>query len=877
MSSTITYKGETLATAENNTKVLKTAGKYLEDDVTITDVTSGGGTMQTKSVSYTPSESSQSGTVTPDTGYDGLSSVSVSVGAISSDYVGSGVTRRSSSDLTASDATVSVPAGYYENAASKTIVSGRPGTPIAGKSPVSNLHTITITPSVSNSAGWIPSGMIVGEDVTVSASELVSGTLNVTSSGTKDVTNYASASIPAGSATASATKGTVSNHSVSVTPSVTKSAGWINTGSSNGPAVTVSASELDSGTKSITQNGTGIDVVGYAAVDVAVSGGADMPTFTLNDTMTSVTCDKTFAECLAYVNDDIVTALVDTPYGPMTAYNVEVISTQLRYIISDPIPEADIVYNSNGTLNLVMPSTYRETLSVTQNGTYYPTQQNKAITEVTVNVPSSQPTLQTKSKTYTPTTSQQTESVTADNGYDGLSAVNVTVNAMPTMTLPSAASASYTGTEQAVIRPSANNQYINIPTGYNGAAKFYEFAPMMLDSKTITQNGTYLAGDDDLHGFSSVTVNVSGGVAVGVADIYNSSQNSTITFTGLLGEPTSFTILCGEQTLATGASPYKTAAVVYDGVNDKVQRITNTSNAQMTYQAQGAYHLYENGQLFVACTDSTQFVQGDYYLIYTYGGGAGNIGTSLVQVGSGATSIQFTGLPDEPIYWSCMFTSNIGTSSGYTRAHVIASGDNFFGGREMGSGSEYCTSWTSSYSNGTLTITSQSTSQGGYFHQPGYYQLTYAIAGDGQITTEPLSVTQNGTYTAPFGTAYTPVTVNVAGSSKNAQVVQGTTRTTSSTLTAIGAEMTVSKTGTYDVYWSAFRSNTSTQYTFGTQLYINGTAYGTEQTGSWSNHVQNIHLSNVSLTQNQTLRVYGRESRGSSYYMYAPMLTIVEA
>lgn len=114
------------------------------------------------------------------------------------------------------------------------------------------------------------------------------------------------------------------------------------------------------------------------------------------------------------------------------------------------------------------------------------------------------------------------------------------------------------------------------------------------------------------------------------------------------------------------------------------------------------------------------------------------------------------------------------------------------------------------------------------------------------------------------------------GTSKNVQVVQGTTRTTSSTMTAIGAEMTVSKTGTYDVYWSAFRSNTSSQYTFATQLYVGGAAYGSEQT-TWSNHQQNVHLSNVSLTVNQKIRVYGRESRGSSYYMYAGTLTIVEA
>lgn len=114
------------------------------------------------------------------------------------------------------------------------------------------------------------------------------------------------------------------------------------------------------------------------------------------------------------------------------------------------------------------------------------------------------------------------------------------------------------------------------------------------------------------------------------------------------------------------------------------------------------------------------------------------------------------------------------------------------------------------------------------------------------------------------------------GGSKNVQVVQGTTRTSSSTLTAIGAEMTVSKTGTYDVYWSAFRSTTSSSYTYGTQLYVGGSAYGT-QNSTWTNHVQDNHLSNVSLTANQKLRVYGRNSRGSSYYIYAPTLVIVEA
>ncbi len=113
------------------------------------------------------------------------------------------------------------------------------------------------------------------------------------------------------------------------------------------------------------------------------------------------------------------------------------------------------------------------------------------------------------------------------------------------------------------------------------------------------------------------------------------------------------------------------------------------------------------------------------------------------------------------------------------------------------------------------------------------------------------------------------------GTSKNTQVVQGTTRTTKSAMTAIGAEMTVAKTGTYAVYWSAFRSNTSTSYTFATQLYIDGSAYGSENS-TWSNHVQDNHLTGVSLTANQKIRVYGRNSRNSSYYIYAPTLVIVE-
>lgn len=50
MSTTVTYKGATLTTVDNATVTLETAGKYCEDDFTLTDV-SGGGGVQTAPVS----------------------------------------------------------------------------------------------------------------------------------------------------------------------------------------------------------------------------------------------------------------------------------------------------------------------------------------------------------------------------------------------------------------------------------------------------------------------------------------------------------------------------------------------------------------------------------------------------------------------------------------------------------------------------------------------------------------------------------------------------------------------------------------------------------------------------------------------------------
>lgn len=216
---------------------------------TLTYTRGGGGSvsLQAKSVSYTPTTSAQSETVTADSGYDGLSAVSVAVAAIpsqyivpagsktisangsgidvaqyatvnvsvpsdmpdtqsktitptesqqivepdtgkllssvtvnaiSSTYVGTGITRRSLSDLMASGATVTAPAGYYSASASKTIQNGSATAPASISQTAATLSTgtntltlsksISVTPSVT--AGYVSSGTAGNVDVSLTAS-----------------------------------------------------------------------------------------------------------------------------------------------------------------------------------------------------------------------------------------------------------------------------------------------------------------------------------------------------------------------------------------------------------------------------------------------------------------------------------------------------------------------------------------------------------------------------------------------------------------------------------------------------------------------------------------------------------------------------------
>ena len=158
--------------------------------------------------------------------------------------------------------------------------------------------------------------------------------------------------------------------------------------------------------------------------------------------------------------------------------------------VSNTVLVSDTIDANGGTIRTITTTEdpiYLEVLNATSNGTYTP-DTNHYYSEVEVSV-TANPTLQAKTN-ISPTTSSQT--ITADNGYDGLSSVQI--NAMPSMTLPTSATLSATSgySSKATISRSTSDQYINIPTGYNSAGAYYKVSAVANGSATgpSTVSGT---------------------------------------------------------------------------------------------------------------------------------------------------------------------------------------------------------------------------------------------------------------------------------------------------------------------------------------------------------------------------------------------------
>ena len=208
------------------TKNITTNGTNIDvKEFAAVDVSVAGGATASLQPPQTITPSESIITVTPNSGYNGLSSVTIA--AITPTYIGSSVIRNSSSNIVVSGAMVTVPAGYYDSDTTKTINSG----------------SISLIASVNNSTGRV-----------TAKATMCAGYFNTQ-------TNYGYLDLNTQSGT-------------TITPSsntqIAVSTGKYTTGNVYIAAIP-SQYIVPTGIITITANGTNIDVKNYAKINVSVA------------------------------------------------------------------------------------------------------------------------------------------------------------------------------------------------------------------------------------------------------------------------------------------------------------------------------------------------------------------------------------------------------------------------------------------------------------------------------------------------------------------------------------------------------------------------------------------------------------------------------
>lgn len=524
---------------------------------------------------------------------------------------------------------------------------------------------------------------------------------------------------------------------------------------------------------------------------------------------------------VTFVNPDtsqageLATPSINTSTGVVTASisKAGYISTSTSKTLNLPTQTATTITPSNTTQTVVEANKYtlgtvkvsavpEETKTITANGIYIPSS-GKWFSSISVNVPTdSGETFETQSKTVSPSTSQQI--VTPDAGYDGLS--QVTVNAMPTtaqatpsisvnssglITASSVQTAGYVsaGTKSATQQLNTQAAKIITPSTTSQTA---------VDSDVYTTGVVTVAGDSNLvsgnikSGVSIFgiegTLSTSGGSSeetefqVYEIEVTPSSNSLTIQFTGLVGEPSIYSITpTSGITLAT--TRYITG-IEYDGTMLR----TSYSYKQSSYG--NSYTNYDTSSVSQSYTDGT---------------------LTLTSASASSTGYFRSGIAYRLMYGITAVVSGEETPINLQDKIVSIT------------------------SNGTQTITADSGYDG-----LGSVEVTVDIESNGSGGITPsgtIQITSNGTYDV---TNYASASVNIptGGGSLPDTIVAGDTpvlynsasyQATKTSLTSSGISLTVPKDGTYRFKWMISGGSGDSAYPVKTRLYKNGTAVGTQK------------------------------------------------
>ena len=338
-----------------------------------------------------------------------------------------------------------------------------------------------------------------------------------------------------------ATKGTVNNHSITVTPSVVNTGGFIDGNTTiTGNAVTVSASELVSGSQTISTNGT-VDVTNLAEVVVSVSGGGAGVVVTetpdtgggvvKNITAIDLSNDTVDAAHLlsGYIAHNNVGEAIIGNYTPSGTDTSDATLTSGNQMLSGYTAYAKGT-KYTGTIPTKSSSDLEASgATVTVPSGYYASQVTKSVATGTVTAPSSisgtSATLSTGTNTLTLT---KTVSVTPSVTTAGYVSSGTAGNASVSLT------ASVTTQAAQTIYPSTSDQSIAASRYLTGAQTIKAVTTKNLTADNIKNGVTVEIGDStDSDRIASITGTYSGGggtdrlVKLGTKSLGTISTSST--------------------------------------------------------------------------------------------------------------------------------------------------------------------------------------------------------------------------------------------------------------------------------------------------------------------------------------------------------------
>ncbi len=602
-----------------------------------------GATVSNQDKTVSPSENEQ--IITADSGYTGLGTVTVK--AISEEYIGSAIDVDPT--ITVSGKTVTIPKGYYSAQNTKdvatmtlptsasssatsgyiskatigrstadqyiniptgyntagayykvsAVANGSAGTPTAAKGTVSN-NTISITPSVTNITGYITGGTKSGTAVSVSASELVSGTLSINTNGTKDVTNYAAVNVnvPTGA--------TINNQNKTVTPTTSTQTIEADVDSNNYtglgavtvnpiPSNYITTSDANATASQILLNRTayvnGSKVTGSMPNNgatggtITTQGGTySIPAgYTSGGTVTASLSASTITNGVLNVatvteatGDYGVQASITIPAG---YYNTTTLSKVLSTVLPAPATAISIsqmlagyqAYNNEGQLltgTMTNQEDWGATLDQTTTNVTIPAGYHDGtgtVSHATVTVPN--PSFSFNASTGVVTASNTwTRGFTTNTSYSN----TYTVSAM---TLPTSAATTSSGTAKATITRSTATRYINIPVGYNNTAAHYVISAVANGSATgpssVSGTGATVSAGSNTLTFSktiSITpvITTTGYISAGTA------TNATVQLTATVATKSAATITPSTTNQTISAGTYLTGAQTIAGDADLV-------------------------------------------------------------------------------------------------------------------------------------------------------------------------------------------------------------------------------------------------------------------------------------------------------------------